>query len=150
MSMMWMGRPRDPAAEAARLIGTAVTVAVPVQRRRPEFILALSIAELAALASVIATTNAGAFVALIAIAAALAIAGATNRHQVLAVTPTGVVRLAASARGRPRAVVGAADVTWPQPHGLSAAVRVSGETWWADRAAFGRIATAGGWPGSSS
>jgi hypothetical protein len=127
----------------AELVGTPVTVAVPLQRHHPALILGVCVAELATFAGALLLDNLAAFAVLAALAIALVVLAATNRRRVLAVTSMGMVQLAASLRGRPSAVVGpAADVALPTPTGLGCRVELDGRTWWVERAAYPRLARA--------
>jgi hypothetical protein len=128
-------------ASTAALLGVPVGVAVPLQRHHPGMVLALSGAELAALAVLVLTANAAALIALAVVAGALATQAITNRHRVLAVTSSGVVLLAASARGRPLVALGPApaDLSLPAPSGLGAPVVLDGASWWVDRSGFPRL-----------
>lgn len=103
--------------------------------------LALSVAELAALVVLIVTTHLAALVVLAVLGCALIGAALTNRHRVLAVTSAGVVLLAASARGRPLVPIGPAPagLTLPEPAGLGAGVVLDGTCWWVERNAFPRL-----------
>jgi hypothetical protein len=126
---------------AGDLLGTPVQVAVPLQRHHPALVLAMSLAEVAALAGAILTGGAGALLALVALAAVVVAMGATNSHRVLALTSSGPLVLTASVRGRPQGVVGPApaDLTLPIPTGLGASLVLADRTWWVERAAFPRL-----------
>ena len=129
---------------AAELVGTTVAVAVPLQRHRPAVVFATCLAEIGALVAVILTDTVAAFAALVVLAAALIALAATNRRRVLAVTSMGVVQLRASLRGRPTAMLGPApsELSLPPPRRLGCPVELDGCTWWVDRSAFPRLASA--------
>ncbi|HEX3541238.1 MAG TPA: hypothetical protein VHT75_12465, partial [Acidimicrobiales bacterium] len=126
-------------AAAGEALGSPVAAVVPLQRHRPSVVLAATVAELVAFVALIATANVAAFAGLIAVSVVLLVVGATNRRQVLALTPRGHVALAASIRGWPQAVAGPADrhMVLPEPVGLGQAVDLGGTRWWVDRSAFG-------------
>jgi len=123
------------------LLGMPVGAAVPLQRHHPGLVMALSGAELAALAALVITADAGALIALAAVALALVAQAATNRRRVVAITSGGVVLLAASARGRPLVPLGPApaDLSLPAPSGLGVPVVLEGTPWWVERSAFARL-----------
>jgi cell division protein FtsW (lipid II flippase) len=123
------------------LLGHRVVVAVPLQSQHPALVLALALAELAALAALMVTANLGAFVALVLLALALVVLAAVNRHRVLALSATGMVMLTASVTGRPLVLLGPApaDLVLPEPSGLEAAVQLQEQTWFVDRSAFPRL-----------
>ena len=139
----WRRRP-GLSGQAAELVGTAVAVALPLQRHRPVVVFAACVAEILALAGVIVADTPAAFAILVVLAVALVVLAATNRRRVLAVTTSGVVQLAASRRGRPTAMVGPApsDVALPAPRGLGCPAELDGRTWWVDRSAYPRLASA--------
>ena len=128
-------------ASTSAVLGVPVGVAVPLQRHHPGLVLALSGAELVALAALVLTANAVALIALAVVAAALATQAVTNRHRVLAITSSGVVLLAASSRGRPLVALGPAppDLSLPTPAGLGAPIVLDGGPWWVERSAFARL-----------
>jgi hypothetical protein len=125
-------------AEAAKVLGTPVTVAVALQRRRPDTVLAASIAEIAGLAVLIATGRLAAMAVLVALSTILIVVAATNTRRVLVLTGKGNVVLAASLSGRPNGVIGPAPrrIELPEPTGLGVSVDVGGGKWWVDRSAF--------------
>jgi hypothetical protein len=133
-------------AGAAELLGVPVSAAVPLQRHNPRLVLAVSLAELAALAVLIATASLSALALLVAVSLALALVSATNQHRVLAITAHGHVALSASARGWPRAVVGPVpgDLELPDPRGVGQPVDIGGVRWWVDRSAFAQLRHARG------
>jgi hypothetical protein len=135
---------RQLTADASAVLATPVQVAVPLQRHRPAVVLAVSVAELLALLSAILLPSSVGLLALVLLACLLVAMGATNRHRTLAVTANGVVVLTASARGRPRGVVGPApaDLTLPAPAGFGAPVLLDDQTWWVERAAYPRLTRA--------
>jgi hypothetical protein len=120
------------------VLGTPVTVAVPLQRHRPETVLAASVAEIAGLAALVATGRLAAMAVLVALSTVLIVVAATNTRRVLVLTGKGNVVLAASLSGRPNGVVGPAPrrIEIPEPAGLGVRVGVGGGTWWVDRSAF--------------
>ena len=81
MSSMWPTLPRLPVSRrrlgltggASKLLGTTVASTVPLQRHKPSLVLAGSLAELAALAALIATGSLAAMLALVAFSIALAV-----------------------------------------------------------------------------
>ncbi len=125
-------------AAAGAILGTPVSAAVLLQRHHPGLVLGASLAELAALGSLIATGSLAGFIVLLATSAALAAVVATNRREVLAVTGLGTVVLAASLSGWPNGVVGPAErtVDLPPPAGLGVRVTLGGRSWWVDRSSF--------------
>jgi hypothetical protein len=129
------------AAAAAALLGTPVGAAVTLQRHHPGLVLGASLAELAALVSLIATGSLASFAVLVAASAALVGLVATNRRRVLAVTGMGTVILAASLTGWPNGVVGPAerDLELPEPSGLGVGITVGGRPWWVDRSSFASL-----------
>lgn len=128
-------------ATTSAVLGAPVGVAVPLQRHHPGLVLALSGAELAALAALVITAHPAALIALAVVAAALVAQAVINARRVLAITSSGVVLLAASTRGRPLVAVGPAPagLSLPAPTGLGVPVVLDGATWWVDRSGFARL-----------
>jgi hypothetical protein len=125
-------------AEAAKLLGTPVSAALPLQRHRPPVVLAASLAEIAGLVALIATGRLAAMLVLLVLSALLVVVAATNTRRVLVLTAKGNVLLAASISGRPEAVVGPVprQLTIPEPAGSGVSLAIEGTTWWVDRSSF--------------
>jgi hypothetical protein len=123
------------------VLGMPVGVALPIQRHHPGLVMALSGAELAALAVLVITADGAALLALAAVAIGLVAQAATNRRRILAITSGGVALLAASARGRPLVPLGPApaDLSLPAPAGLGVQVVLNGASWWVERSSFARL-----------
>lgn len=146
MSSIWPTLPRLPVSRrrlgftggASKLLGTTVAATVPLQRHNPAFVLAASLAELAALGALIVTGNVVAMLALVGVSILLVAVMVTNTRRVLALTGKGNVILSASLRGWPTGVVGPAprDLDLPAPAGLGVRIDIAGETWWIDRSAY--------------
>jgi hypothetical protein len=146
MSSMWPTLPRLPVSRrrlgltggASKLLGTTVAATVPLQRHNPSLVLAISLAELAALAALVVTGSLLAMSALVGVSILLVVVMVTNTREVLAVTGKGNVMLSASLRGWPTGVVGAAprNLDLPAPVGLGVRVNIAGELWWIDRSAY--------------
>jgi len=125
-------------AAASEMLGIQVSTALPLQRHPPVVVLAISVAEIAALAFLILTGSIVGLALLVLVSLVLLIVDATNRHRVLAFTSQGHVALAASKKGQPRAVIGPlpGPLALPEPAGLGGPVQIDGVTWWVDRSAF--------------
>jgi hypothetical protein len=115
-----------------------VTAVVPLQTHKPTLVLAASVAELVAVVAFVASASLAALTMLVVASLVLLAVGATNRHQMLALTRQGHVVLAATTRGRPRSVIGPAPhpLALPEPGGIGRRVELGGTTWWVDRSAF--------------
>jgi len=125
------------AAAVADVLGSSVSAVVLVQRQPPATVLATSVAELGALAALIATGSLAALVALVICSVALTAVAAMNERRILALTPRGDVVLRASRTGWPVAVAGPARaVELPAPRGLGVTVRLEDRYWWIDRSSF--------------
>jgi hypothetical protein len=124
--------------EAARLLGTPVSAAIPLQRHRPLVVLATSVAEIMALVGLIATGRLVAMGMLLVLSAVLVVVAATNTRRVLVMTTKGNVLLAASVTGRPEGIVGPVprQVPLPEPVGSGVSVDIEGTTWWVDRSSY--------------
>ncbi len=125
-------------AGASKLLGTPVAAAIPLQRHPPAAVLVASLAEIGALAGLMATGSAAALAVLVAVSAVLVLIGATNTRRVLALTGMGNVVLAASVSGWPEGVVGPGprDLDIPEPAGLGVRLDIAGTSWWVDRSSF--------------
>ena len=125
-------------AEAAKLLGTSVSAALPLQRHPPLIVLATSVAEIVALVGLIATGRLAAMGLLLALSVVLVVVVATNTRRVLVLTTKGNVLLAASVSGRPEGVVGPVprQLTIPEPVGFGVSVDLEGARWWVDRSSF--------------
>jgi hypothetical protein len=122
---------------AAKLLGTTVDAAIPLQRHPPLVILVVSVAELLALAGLIITGSLIAMLILLAISAVVVILVATNKRQILVITRQGNILLSASHTAWPNGVVGPADRTLlPEPKGVGVPFVVAGQTWWIDRSSY--------------
>ncbi len=126
------------AAAAAKLLGTSVESALPLQRHPPWVVLTASVAELGALAVLIGTGSIAAGVLLLACSVLLVVVVVTNTRRVLVITAKGNVILTASTSGWPDGVVGPADpaIRLPEPAGLGVAVTIGGGRWWIDRSSY--------------
>jgi hypothetical protein len=131
-------------AASAKVLGTSVEAAVPLQRHSPSLVLAVCTAELVALAILILTGSLAAFAALVAISVVLVLVVATNQRRILCVTRQGNVLLLASTTAWPIAVAGpvAGELRLPEPSGLGAAITIEGRNWWIDRSAYQALAKA--------
>jgi hypothetical protein len=109
-----------------------------VQRYHPAIVLAVSVAEISALAGVVATGSPAAMVLLLGLSVVLTALALTNSRQVVALTGKGNVMLTASISGRPAGVLGPVDrdLSLPEPAGLGVSVDVGGRIWWVDRSSF--------------
>jgi hypothetical protein len=125
-------------AGASELLGAPVAAVVPLQRHHPAIVLAASIAEISALAALVATGSLAAMVALIGLSLVLIVVVGSNRRQVVALTRAGNVVLTASASGRPTGVAGplVPDLCLPPPTGLGVSLEIGGRIWWVDRSSF--------------
>jgi len=136
--------PIGATARAAEVLGTPVTVAVPLQRHSPLHVLAWCAVELVTFALLVVT---GSLTALLAVAVAGTVLFAlaiTNRRRVLAVTRMGTVLLSATLRGRATAAIGPApeDLELPAARGVGAPVELGDGRWWVDRASYPRLRAA--------
>jgi hypothetical protein len=131
-------RRRDVPAAAARLLATSVDAAVPLQRHPPSLVLGVSLLELLAVGSLIATGSPVAMGLLLVCSVILLAVMFTNTRRVLAMTTKGNVLLTASTSGWPNGVVGPADrsLVLPRPSGLGVAVRLGTASWWIDRSSY--------------
>jgi hypothetical protein len=146
MSSIWPTLPRMPAGRrrlgfiggASKLLGTSVSAVVPLQRHSPALVLAVSLAELAALVALIATGNLAVMLTLVGVSVVLVAVMFTNTRKVIALTGKGNVMLSASMKGWPTGVIGPAPRTLPlpEPAGLGVKVEVEGATWWIDRSSY--------------
>ena len=132
---------RHLTATVAQLLGVAVSVAVPVQRVDPRVVLAVSAVEIAAFAAAVLTFSPIAWVITALAGVALVGVRLADRRHILAVTPHGVVEVAATAAGRPLAAVGTgpARLTFPAPSGVGVPIMVGPQRWWIDRSEFARL-----------
>jgi hypothetical protein len=146
MSSIWPPLPRMPASRrrlgfiggASKLLGTSVSAVVPLQRHNPALVLAVSLAELAALVGLVATGNLAAMLTLVGVSVVLVAVMFTNTRKVIALTGKGNVMMSASAKGWPTGVIGPAPrvLHLPEPAGLGVKVEVEGATWWVDRSSY--------------
>jgi hypothetical protein len=131
-------------AGSAKVLGTSVEAAVPLQRHSPSLVLAVCTAELVTVAILIVTGSLAAFAAVIAMSVVLVLVVATNQRRILCLTRQGNVLLLASTTAWPIAVAGpvAEELRLPEPGGLGAAITLEGRTWWIDRSSYQSLANA--------
>jgi hypothetical protein len=146
VSSIWPSLPRMPAARrrlgfiggASKLLGTSVRAVIPLQRHNPVLVLAVSLAEVAALVGLVATGRLAAMLALVGLSVVLVVVMLTNTRKVIALTGKGNVMLSASVSGWPTGVTGPAphDLHLPDPMGLGVRVEIGGTNWWVDRSSY--------------
>ena len=146
MSSIWPTLPRLPVSRrrlgltgsASKVLGTAVTATVPLQRHNPSLVLGVSLAELAAVAGLVATASLVAMITLVVVSVLLVVVMLTNTRSVIAVTAKGNVILSASLRGWPNGVIGPAprQLDLPEPAGLGVRIDIEGASWWIDRSSY--------------
>jgi hypothetical protein len=131
-------------AASAKVLGTSVDAAIPVQRHPPALVLAVSLAELLAVAVLILTGSLAAFAAVVAMSAVLVVVAATNQRRIVCVTRQGNVLLLASTTAWPIAVAAPieGELRLPEPGGIGAAITLEGRTWWIDRSAYQSLTAA--------
>jgi hypothetical protein len=135
---------RGATARASEVLGTPVTVAVPLQRQPPVLVLGCSLVECASFALLVVTGSLGALAAVGTVGVVLLALAATNQRRVLAVTRMGTVVLSATLRGTATAAIGPAPepLELPPARGVGAAVELRDGRWWVDRASYARLRAA--------
>ena len=139
--MNFTAKQRSLSLAVSEVLGTPVSIAVPLQRRDPRIMLGACGVQLVTFALALITLSEVAFAMTALAAIALVGVRASDQRRVIALTTSGTVILSASLAGKPLAAVGAGPqaLEFPAPIGLGAPVPLGDRTWWVDRTEYPRL-----------
>ncbi|GAC1598340.1 MAG: hypothetical protein NVS3B21_23770 [Acidimicrobiales bacterium] len=139
--MKFTAKQRSLSLAVSEVLGTPVSIAVPLQRRDPRVVLGACAAQLATFALALMTLSEVAFLMTALAAVVLVGVRASDQRRVVAFTTSGPVIVSASLAGKPLAAVGSGpqNLTLPAPTGVGAPVRLGDRTWWVDRVDYPRL-----------
>ena len=139
--MKFTAKQRSLSLAVSEVLGTPVSIAVPLQRRDPRIVLGACAVQLGTFTVALITLSEVAFVLTALAAIALVGVRASDQRRVIALTTSGTVIVSASLAGKPLAAVGSGPRAFalPAATGLGAPVRLGDRTWWVDRTEYPRL-----------